>query len=156
MSPPSHLPAILLFVIALALAIGAVYLMARRTVGGESAPTQPVEPPALSCFVKGIIRSMRETPDDWGLVNNQCWHYAPDHRSLRRDCELDYARGYGIKSYWWVRDQSVTEAESCAIEAQGIAFLIAHRQAKDERLRAVARAPFEALGCPSDSSPHLG
>lgn len=133
---------------------------ASRYAPRHPAPEAP--PPELSCFVKGIIRSMRETPDDWCIISSDSIkHWAPNrHIALVSDLELTRSLYSGRRIQYWgdwfVIGHIITTGESNAIKSQGIAFLQARDAEKVARLKAAERAPFEALGCPSDSSPHLG
>lgn len=107
--------------------------------------------PELSCFVKGIIRSMRETPDEWRYAGLCCYHYPSD--STRPDLCLRRERSnYQPSGYlpWYVENQKLTDAEREAIGSQGIAHLQSVAAKKADNERVAARAPFERLGCPEN------
>lgn len=102
----------------------------------------PAPPPELSCFVKGIIKSMCENPDEWNVSDHRCTHSKTNLDMRRRRA---HSRGW---LDWKIEGQSISDAESTAIQRQGVAYLQALAGQKRDAVRAAARAPFEALGCP--------
>lgn len=124
-------------------------------------PVDPVPaPPELSCFAKGIIRSMRETPDQWMLGHNWCQHHNPEHTQTNI-CDLRLFTNTNTvsvgsysttRTYWYIENHPISNDECAAITSQGIAYLQSLKDQKAEAKRAAARAPFERLGCPSSNS----
>ncbi len=173
----SLLIGILLIVLALALAWGAGWLMARhdRKVyeSTSAAPTVPEPVPELSCFVKGLIRSMQETPTDWSWIEDA--HSVSHGRTYSRTSwAWKHTSGltvHMVRSRYrgddeerrnaYVQDHSLYGHDAHGLfagtqtyldnpRAAAIAAKRAAEQAvKDARLAAI-RAPFEALGCPAD------
>lgn len=116
-------------------------------------------PPELSCFVKGIIRSMRETPDEWLLGSDWCQHYPDGHTKDGNRTDLRLVRywhdGDGIY-YWTVVGDSISHDEGAAIADQGISYLQSLINQKADAARAAARAQWERLGCPTTHSTMAG
>lgn len=111
-------------------------------------PAQPV--PELSCFVKGLIRSMKETPGEW---KTSTWD-----RRWRQHLGVTLT-DWG---YPWSRQGRIRvvghELTPVELEALSAAWYAHIEPCIDDELKAMAakaqaaaqaeRAPFEKLGCP--------
>jgi hypothetical protein len=120
-------------------------------------PPKPM--PVISCFVKGLIRSMRETPHEWKLGRETAWHTKPDGTvDITLDNSCYYAESYlgreAVYLGWRVVGYEINGWEKYAIRDEGIAFLkdiekkvedAAYAKRKEDL--AALRAPFERLGC---------
>jgi hypothetical protein len=120
----------------------------------------PRPAPELSCFVKGIIRSMKETPEHWRLFDRRCSYYvnldpirAGGRVSRIPDLTLSlnlHGDEHGDVWCWDVDGHYTTYEEKAAIEKQIRLSFIAPLEREKEAKAAAQRAPFERLGCPAN------
>lgn len=127
-----------------------------RSTGARSEPT-----PEVSRFIKGLVISMRDTPDQWARHSDwgdPCWSHASglfvtmwsEHWGLHNRMHvvsqpklspIDHdALMAAFMTY--LEEAAQSAIERAAIEAQAVK---AAQQARE-------RAPFEALGCPPDKN----
>ncbi len=126
------------------------------------APVPVVELP-ISCFVRGLVKSMTETPGEWKSHNTTVEHPWRDHlytvhgyiNRLTPDTDhiyvfRSYVNGHACIQHFDLSDHETTELE------KGLRSVETHyRQIEwetQEKRRAVLRAPFEKLGCPEGES----
>ncbi len=126
----------------------------KRLFGSKPSPV-PVQPEPLSCFVLGLIRSMKETPGDWKRSewSGDPWWSHPSGITVTQ----------WATSYWKGRvnvvGHEITDMERVTLKhafetylenpiQEALARKRAEREAKEAIERAAERAPFEALGCP--------
>ena len=110
------------------------------------------QPPELSCFVRGLIRSMKETPEKWErnhlyFIRATNWTYLSPYVSLWMP---DVYR-------WTVHSVSrdfpkLTRVEKKALTTSLFEYLEKPYQAKILDARTIEQrklmAPFEKMGCP--------
>lgn len=166
-----------------ALIVALVYALSRPSDPAPEFPPMAAPPTVstpISCFVKGLIRSMRESSDQWTYAFKQsssggrryspwsCWSWTHvsgmkltvfTERRAREDDEK-FNLHIPAQSITPVEERALLEGVSLYLDGPRLARLRAAADAEEaERLAALAakRAPFEALGCPSgaDSRPNL-
>lgn len=136
----------------------------RTIVAPPSQPTyaQPSETEGLSCFMKGLLRSARETPDMW---DNDEHHARLMWYDVAYRCEgillyhnnqyvLSNSRTM-IPARTWIEGMNIPKDEQPYLEQvyQTIRAYHDAQKAKREAERLAAiRAPFERLGCPDVAS----
>lgn len=119
-------------------------------LGREPAP-RPA--PVLSCFIKGIIVSMTDHPEQWeyGSTNNYARYKHVTHDVLVSKYDDDVSCWYRVRLEGNVTE--LTDDESAAIRDMYEAVDRRHRvkrdSAKNRRIAAL-KAPFEAIGCPTE------
>ncbi len=145
--------------------VGAIFWFAKlnrkphgaRPVGLPPKP-QLIESDDLSCFVKGLIRSIRETPAEW-----RCWvdldgdddHCLFSSRGVSLHYKANdsyYPRQYDHPAFSRSERLALKDVIHTVLYQPTMAKARSTRaQRAADRLRAMAaqRAPFEALGCPS-------
>lgn len=124
----------------------------------EPAPPEPVPPQEISCFVKGLIRSMEIESDKWVLIGSRNlhgwpkygWQHASEGIYVSEDGDkVTNSGGCGIIH----RPNDVEEVALKAAVLKHLAAPLAEQQ-ESQRLAMLAakRAPFEKLGCPEKTS----
>lgn len=130
----------------------------------------PIVPPAeVSCFVKGLIRSMRETPSQWTYSSDRwycnwycnvwTWTHKSNIQIERREVREWGADGV-IRQYTTIDRHPLKSHDSDALRIAITTYLdnprIASIKAQNEAIEAARqaklaaeRAPWEALGCPT-------
>jgi hypothetical protein len=120
----------------------------------------PRPAPEPSCFVKGIIRSMKETPEHWRLSDRYCLYYAnldpirtadqvthvPPDLALSLNLHGDE---HGKVWCWDIDGHYTTYEEKDAIKKQIRQSFILPLEREKEAKAAAQRASFEQLGCPA-------
>jgi hypothetical protein len=132
----------------------------------KSASVRPVEAPKeapqpeLSCFVKGLIRSMKETPDEWRRSEMTMFTCRWTHSSgisIAYDSPLSIdPRGRGTL----LVDGEIIHGHEHDVIVRALydhlegpvqaehARVATIEKTKEDAERAARRAPFEKLGCP--------
>lgn len=103
-------------------------------------PVDPLTDPKLSCFVRGLIRSMKETPGEWGVNTCAVCHHATGiwiWDGLTVSFSVD-KRQDGVIDYPWTRHER-NALKDAAKTLRGTSSI-------DPADSAFKR--FEKLGCP--------
>ncbi len=150
-------------VIVIAIIIGVGVWYSHRPKGSKVLPIEPwPNPPALSCFVKGLIRSMKETPGEWKRSDFTIFTCSWKHRSS--EIRLAYQSSYSIdpdtRGLLFINDDphrnnfehdAIVKALYNSLETPFQVELrerMVEAKAKKDAEFAIQRAPFEKLGCP--------
>ncbi len=180
LTPMPAMPVFAIFILAI-FCLVALFIWVFVSSSSSRAPAPPAFPshysprvpddlnepaPEVSCFAKGIIRSMKEMPDDWT--------YEPGYESiLKHRSHIGHATDLQIISLyrgrqrpcgWHLTEHTISPTDMLAIETDGIKPMLAfkrlqqqqaYQRERDAKLGPV-RAAFEKLGCPSvsDSIPN--
>lgn len=142
------------------------------SVGGY-APTIPNPPPPpapreveLSCFIKGLIRSMRETPGEWKRTDLSIMRVAWIHESSRTWVTHQAFGDSRYQGPLFISTQECKDRSNAECDALIDALYLYLEDPESVRLDAMVvklnrereerntkrRAPFEILGCPPPSA----
>lgn len=140
-----------------------------RAPKSSSAKVDPIDSwpqiSELSCFVRGLIRSMKETPTEWerepyvAFIRVYWRHFSGISISRWQDKDM-----LGIYPNVNVTDYTPNPAEAIALKEAFLTYLENPYQAEIEKRRvereaalqiriAAQRASFEKLGCPENANP---
>ena len=139
-----------------------------RKVSRPPGKIQPVDPwpapPELSCFVRGLIKSMKETPDQWHRQPFMGFHTVT---WLSGDLKIGQSQtpystdpkiepvdvvGHSLTAY---ERKMLTVTWQTLLEGpyqDGVKAVMEKDREERARVQAAVRASFEKLGCPTDSA----
>ena len=125
----------------------------------------PVVEPEPSCFVKGLVKSMKETPENWTFVVDESphnpfmmWHCNCSYKHASGQEIVLFVRNFKKDSLRFIRltpsDSTITKCEEGLIADALIEYLetprIQKETEKQAKKEASNRAYFENIGCPKN------